>query len=253
MMQLAVRVREGVMRRSASIAAFVLSAALVALAIDRLFPTFTGSGGDMAQHYALVYWFSHHWMPPAHNAAMVALEGSPVAAQFVAALLGRGLGSPFRGMQLEALASVALIWSAIAALLTMLPGRRRWVALEALAVILALDTSHGPLQLDVHGFEIVTNFFLAQIVAQAAFWWLAVFLVRRKLSGHTHLSSAVPIAVAAVLLTFVHGVPAVELLMLVGCLSAAEAVDPMAQAAPHCEVVPGSGRPAGAHRDRDAS
>jgi hypothetical protein len=225
MTELAVHVRQGVMRRPASIAAVVWSAALAALAINRLFPTFTGSGADMANHYALVYWFSHHWLPPTHNAAMLPLEGSPVASQFVAALLGRGLGSPFRGMQLEALASVALIWWAIAALLSMLPGRRRWVALAALGVILTLDTSHGPLQLDVHGFEIVTNFFLAQIVAQTAFWWLAFFLVRRKLSGHTHLSSAVPVAVAAVLLTYVHGVPAVELLMLVGCLSAAEAVD----------------------------
>jgi hypothetical protein len=225
MTELAVHIREGVMRRSAGIAAVGLSAALAALAIYRLFPTFTGSGADMANHYALVYWFSHHWLSPAHNAAMQPLEGSPVVAQFVAGLLGRGLGSPFRGMQLEALASVALIWWAIAALLSMLPGRRRWVALVALAVILTLDTSHGPLQLDVHGFEIVTNFFLAQIVAQIAFWWLALFLVRRKLSGHTYLSSAVPIAVVAVLLTYVHGVPAVELLMLVGCVSAAEVVE----------------------------
>ena len=51
-------IREGVMRRSAGIAAVVLSAALAALAIYRLFPTFTGSGADMANHYALVYWLS---------------------------------------------------------------------------------------------------------------------------------------------------------------------------------------------------
>src|SRR5207253_336929 len=115
----------------------------------RTFGTFTGGGADMAHHYELVYWFSHHWrLPPAHDPALLEMSTYPPGAHILAALVGRVVGSPFRGMQLVALFGVLLIWCAIAALLTMLPGRRRWVATGLLAVFLALDSSGGPLRLD---------------------------------------------------------------------------------------------------------
>jgi hypothetical protein len=128
-------------------------------------------------------------------------------------------------MQLVAVASIVVIWCAIAALLTILPGPRRWVALCALAAVLALNTSIGPLQLDVYGFEIIGNFFFAEAVGQAVVWWLVWFTVHRRLTGHSPISTAVPIAVVAVALTFVHVLPAVELLVLVGCLCATELLE----------------------------
>jgi hypothetical protein len=205
----------------------VMSGVLALLAIGaRTFATFTGGGADMAHHYALVYWFSHHWtLPRAHDAALAEMTHYPPAAHILAALLGRVVGSPFRGMQLVAIAAVVLIWCAIAALLTTLPGRRRWVALAALAAVLALDTSAGPLRLEVHGFEILGNFFFSQVVGQAIVWWLLWFAVRRRLAGRSSISTARPIAIVAVLSTFFHVLPAVELLVLVGCLSAAELLE----------------------------
>jgi hypothetical protein len=186
----------------------------------RTYRTFTGGGADMAHHYQLVSWYNHHWTPP----RAMDMARYPPGAHILAAEVGRLVGSPFRGMQLVAITGIVVIWSAIAALLTFLPGRRRWVAVGALALVLALDTSAGPLRLDVHGFEIVLNFFFAEAVAQGVVWWSVWFAVHRRLAVRSPISTAVPLAIAAVLLTFVHLLPAVELLVLVGCLCAAELV-----------------------------
>jgi hypothetical protein len=189
----------------------------------RTLGTFTGGGADMAHHYALVYWFSTHWsLPHTHDAALAEMTRYPPAAHVVAALVGRVVGSPFRGMQLVALGAVVLIWCAIALLLTILPGNRRWAALGALVALLVLDVHGGLLRVQVNGFEIVGNFFFAQVVGQALVWWAVWFAVRRRLAGGPPISIAAPIAVTAVLSTWIHVLPAVELLVLVGCLCADE-------------------------------
>ena len=186
---------------------------------------FTGSGADMGNHYALAYWFAHHWtMPGADDLTVGIIARNPPVANIAAALVGRVAGSTFMGMYLVAAAAVVLVWCALAALLALLPAPRRWIALGGLTVLLALNTSAGPLRLDVHGFEIVINYFFAQIVAQAVVWWLVWFAVRRRLKGRSAISTAVPIAVVAVVSTYIHALAAVELLALVGCLATTEAV-----------------------------
>ena len=133
--------------RSASLVIAIVSGVVGLMAVGaRTFATFTGGGADMAHHYALVFWFSNHWTLPAPDAGLSTMASYPPVAHVVAGLLGRVVDSPFRGMQLVAIAAVVMIWCAIAALLTTLPGRRRWIAFAALAAFLALDTSAGPLQ-----------------------------------------------------------------------------------------------------------
>ena len=186
---------------------------------------FTGSGADMGNHYALAYWFAHNWtMPGADDLTVGIIARNPPAANIAAALVGRVAGSTFMGLYVVATAALVLVWCALAALLALLPAPRRWIALGGLTVLLALNTSAGPLRLDVHGFEIVINFFFAQIAAQAVVWWLVWFAVRRRLKGRSAISTAVPIAVVAVVSTYIHALAAVELLALVGCLATTEAV-----------------------------
>jgi hypothetical protein len=213
-------------RRLGVVVALVSVAAGLAAIGARTLAAFTGGGADMAHHYALVYWFTHHWTPPtADNSDMASMTDYPPAAHILAAQVGRLVDSPFRGMQLVAIAAVVSIWCAVAALITMLPNPRRWVALAALAGVLLLSTSAGPLEIQPHGFEIIGNFFFAQLVGQAFVWWAAWFSVRRQISERSWISTALPIAVAAVLSTTVHVLPAVELLLVVGCLAAAELLD----------------------------
>ena len=186
---------------------------------------FTGWGADPVGHYSLAYWFAHHWtLPAADDLTWHIIADNPPAAYIAAALVGRVAGSTFMGMYLVASAAVVLVWCALAALLALLPAPRRWIALGGLTLLLALNTSAGPLRLDVHGFEIVINYFFAQIAAQAVVWWLVWFAVRRRLKGRSAISTAVPIAVVAVLSTYIHALAAVELLALVGCLATTEAV-----------------------------
>jgi hypothetical protein len=221
------RPRDRNSRRSAGLVLALLCLALALIAIGlRIVGPFTGGGADMAHHYALVDWFSHHWaLPDAQNSYLSAMREYPPVAHILAALTGRAIDSPFRGMQLVANVAVVVIWSAVAAILALLPGRRRWIALASLALLLLLNTSAGPLHLQPHGFEVILNFFFAQVVGQALVWWLVWFAVRRRLAGRSAISTALPTAVIAVLATSVHVVPAVQLLVLVGCLSAAELLD----------------------------
>ena len=186
---------------------------------------FTGWGADPIGHYSLAYWFAHHWtMPVADDLTWRIIADNPPAANIAAAVVGHIVGSTFMGMYLVASAAVVLVWCALAALLALLPPPRRWIALGLLTLLLALNTSAGPLRLDVHGFEIVLNYFFAQIAAQAVVWWLVWFVIVRRLKGRSAVSTAVPIAIVAVLATYVHGLAAVELLALVGCLATAETV-----------------------------
>ena len=218
------RLRERVASPTAAMALALVSvvAGLVAIGA-RTLATFTGGGADMAHHYTLVYWFTHHWTPPtADNSDLASMTDYPPAAHILAAQVGRLVDSPFRGMQLVAIAAVVSIWCAVASLLALLPNPRRWVALAALAGVLLSSTSAGPLEIQPHGFEIIGNFFFAQLVGQALVWWAVWFSVRRQMAERSWISTALPIAVAAVLSTTVHVLPAVELLVVVGCLAAAE-------------------------------
>jgi hypothetical protein len=186
---------------------------------------FTGWGADPSGHYSLAYWFARHWtMPAPEDLTWGITAHNPPAANIAAALVGHIVGSTFMGMYLVASAAVVLVWCALAALVALLPEPRRWIALGALTLTLAFNTSAGPLRLNVHGFEIVLNYFLAQIAAQAVVWWLVWFSVVHTLRGRSFLSTALPIAIVAVLSTYVHGVGSVELLALLGCLATAETV-----------------------------
>ena len=172
---------------------------------------FTGWGADPVGHYSLAYWFAHHWtLPAADDLTWHIIADNPPAANIAAALVGHVVGSTFMGLYLAAAAAVVLVWCALAALLALLPAPRRWLALGGLTLLLAFNTSAGPLRLNVHGFEIVLNYFFAQIVAQAVVWWLVWFAVLRRLKGRSAVSTAVPIAIVAVLSTYVHALGSVE-------------------------------------------
>ena len=126
-------------RLAAVIALASVVVALITIAV-RALGSFTGGGADMAHHYALVHWFTQHWTPPgAGDADLASLTDYPPGAHMLGALVGRVVDSPFRGMQLTAVAAVVLIWCAVAALLALLPGRRGWVAMAALAGLLLLN------------------------------------------------------------------------------------------------------------------
>jgi hypothetical protein len=203
--------------------AFAIAAAIGAVVF--VWPIFTGGGADMANHYALVYWIYHHWtFPPDDNVALASMARYPPGAHAVAAIVGHVVGSPFRGMQLVAIAAVAAIWTAIAMLLRLLPTARAFIAFAFVGLVLVLDVAHGPLRYQVHGYEIVANFFFAQAVGQALVWSLVWFAGREYIAGRRWNRTAIAIGFVAVLATWVHVLASVELLVLQLCVCSAEAL-----------------------------
>lgn len=185
---------------------------------------FSGSV-DLANHYALVHWiYDHVALPAAPDANLGDMAFYPPGSHALAAMAGRLVGSPMLGMQVISLASVALIWLAIAGVLGFLPGIRRWIALGVLALILLLAAPNGPLPIQLHGWEIISNYFFAQVVGQVAFWvalfWVA-WCMRRRMSFAWVLW---PLAITTVLCTEIHLVGASETLGLLWLMSIRESV-----------------------------
>lgn len=183
---------------------------------------FYGGGADMAHHFAVVHWFSEH-PTTARPARLLEMAYYPAGAHWLAVPVGRVLGSPFAGMHHVALVAVAAVWCAIGALLCCLPRRRAAVAVGVVTVVL-LSTGPGPVELQLHGHEVIENFFFSQLVAQAAFWAAVWWTTRSLVRGASSARALVPLAVTAVLLTWVHALPALQAAALVGLLAVGESV-----------------------------
>lgn len=202
----------------------ILAIALIAAILLSVSKVFSGSV-DLANHYLLVDWiYDHMALPSVPSLSLGDMAFYPPGSHVIAAVVGRFTGSPVLGMQIVALVAVAVIWLAIAGILSLLPGIRRWTALGVLAVILLLAAPTGPLQIQLHGWEIISNYFFAQAVGQAVFWvallWTAWCWVRRSSFAFT----AWPLAITAVLCTEVHLVGAFETLVLLWLISGWEFV-----------------------------
>lgn len=202
----------------------VALAGLSAAVLFAISKVFSGSV-DLANHYALVHWiYGHLSLPSAPDPYLGDMAYYPPGSHALAAIVGRLVGSPMLGMQLVAFTAVAVIWLAIAGMLGLLPGIRRWVALVVLALVLLLAAPNGPLPIELHGWEIIGNYFFAQVVGQAVFWvallWTA-WCARRRLSFAWVVW---PLAIVTLLCTQVHLVGAFETLGLLWLVSIKETV-----------------------------
>ncbi|AUT60262.1 hypothetical protein C2L65_12090 [Paraburkholderia terrae] len=90
----------------------------------------------------------------------------PRIAHLIAAGIGLYLDSAITGLQIAATASLLLAWIAIAYILTAFPWRGRLLSLTMLSVVLLANKLFFKLQ--IFGEEIVSDFFFAQLAAQAA-------------------------------------------------------------------------------------
>lgn len=192
-----------------------LLAVLVVLAwfMDKLW----SSSVDLGHHYALVARLAEHFqLPKVVDNSLGEMNIYPHGAHFVAAMLGMLTGSNLLGMHVLSLLALVAIWGGLIYLLMRLPNPTRWWALLSLLGLLKLNKWLDILQL--HGNELVGNFFFAQIVAQAgliliiiAAWWCESSTIgtwRRN----------VLIIVMAWILAYVHLLPVVELLGVFGFL-----------------------------------
>ena len=206
----------------------VLPLALILLATlwvvrDRAFGLWSHSV-DLGIHYAKVSRIAERGVtPPAFDPALGQLISFyPRWAHISAAFLGKWTGSSLVGMQVVVLGAVALLWGAVGLGLGTLPRRAMFAAFTLVMTALALNARW--LGLEIHGYEIVDNYFFAHLVSQAAvigFIVGALWLERLGVAAHrTYLFLGAGVLVADNL----HFTPAVVLLGLLALLVLADFV-----------------------------
>lgn len=175
----------------------------------------------MAHHFAVVHWFTRHPGSP-RPAGLQEMSYYPPGAHWTAVAVQGLIGSPFAAMNLVGIASVAGVWLGIGGVLASLPLRRAAPALVVTGLVLAASARPGPLDLQLHGYEVVGNYFYSQVVGQAVFWLLALLTVRSLVGRRSWLRSVVPLSVGALLLTEVHALPALQAVVLLGTVALRE-------------------------------
>lgn len=139
-------------------------------------------------------------------------------------MLARLVGSPLLGLHLTALLAIFVCWASLAAMLLSLPRRAAIGSALGLALLLALN--RFTLQLDLHGAEVINNYFFAQLVAQAFVLVMVALALRLEQAAvaawlrHAVLGLAVYVAAsthllpALMLLAVFFGLAGLELLQL---------------------------------------
>jgi len=186
--------------------------------------------GDFAHHYALVARIFEHWQfPDVFDLSLGEMNYYPRWSHYGAAWIGHFFGSPLVGMQVLAISALLLIWTALGLMAVSL---HRWAGVLACAALAGLLVANKWLRLDVHGTEIVGNYFFAQMVAQSVVL-VAVFSVlqmeTRKVSPLVRYGFLVVVVVATV---GIHLLPALELLALLFALIAVDLWSQAQQQAP---------------------
>lgn len=171
---------------------------------------------DLAHHYALAYRIAENFnLVNSNDPTLGEMNYYPRLSHIVAAIVGWPLHSTFLGLQVVSLLSLAAIWGAFIYMLNTLP--RRVARASTLTLVLLLVVNRYVFHFDVHGGEIVGNYFYSQLVGQAVAilsMAVAVFLEVRRGRGTAYVFLIGVIA----LNTGVHLLPTLELLGLLGGL-----------------------------------
>ncbi|MCG2583613.1 hypothetical protein [Massilia sp. TS11] len=140
----------------------LLALALLLFTVEHMW----GNTGDLAHHYALVTRLMENWgLAHAGDVSLGEMNYYPRASHVLAAVLGSVLGSPLAGLHVLSLLAVFTVWGALAAIVFDLPKRIGRGAALVLVLLLSVNALSG--MLDLHGGEIVINYFYAQLVGQA--------------------------------------------------------------------------------------
>ena len=167
----------------------------------------------MAHHYALAFRIAENWTLPHADPSLGDMNQYPRISHSLAAIVGLVFNSTFLGLQLISLASLALLWGAVIAIIYTLPSRVAFISL--FGTICAFIANRAYLHLELHGTELVGNYFFSQLVAQAAVMAaiaLAIYLEVKKL----HTNAVLLILAGITYVTVgIHLMPALELLGVV--------------------------------------
>lgn len=172
---------------------------------------------DLAHHYALAYRIAEDWTLPNVDPSLGEMSHYPRISHTLAAIVGLIFNSTFIGLQLVSLASLAVLWGAVIAIVCTLPWRAAIISLIGMVCLFVANRAYA--QFELHGSELVGNFFYSQLVAQAvvmATLALAIYLEVRKSHAITII---ILLTAIAYITTSIHLMPALELLGVIAGLA----------------------------------
>jgi len=177
---------------------------------------------DLAHHYALAARIAEYWtLPPGIDPTLGEMNFYPRTSHLLAAIMGKFFGSPLIGIQLVSLLSLIVLWAGLAFMVLSLPRSVGMKTAATLAVLLVLNWVL--LGADVHGGEIVGNFFYSQLVAQASIVFglaIALSLDKKEVKSSIRYSFLIALIYFA---TGIHLLPASQLLGFLLAMIAFEA------------------------------
>ena len=171
---------------------------------------------DLAHHYALAFRISEQWiMTSSTDPTLGEMNIYPRGSHVIAAMAGVLLNSTFLGVQITSLVSLAFLWLCALLVINSLPGKMAKVSLAALTgliVINALTT-----KFELHGREIVKNYFFAQLVGHSILFASIVLAIKlEKRLGVIWSVSA--LAILMLVNAAIHLLAAIEMLGLIVAL-----------------------------------
>ncbi|AKU13722.1 hypothetical protein AzCIB_3829 [Azoarcus sp. CIB] len=198
------------MKNSSDIAQRWLTAVTIAAMILTAAPQLWSTSVDFAHHYALVARLSEFWaMPLGVDPSLGEMNQYPRYAHVAAAIVGILVNSPLLGMHLVGVIAFVLLWYFISAILL----RQDDVDLPAsLIFAVAMLAIAGRMGLEIHGYEIVENYFFSQVVGQAVVFLALVVHAWGNDKYGSPLAGYVVLAIFGVLSAGIHLLPAMELL-----------------------------------------
>lgn len=179
---------------------------LVLLNIDEMW----GRSVDLAHHYVLAFRLAEQFnLSSAYDPTLGEMSYYPRLSHMLSAIVGMLVGSTLLGIQLTALASLFIIWFCYVYLVGTLP---RALAIASIVFLTLLTfLNKRVFHLEVHGNEIIDNYFFSQLVAQSlAILVIVLAFISERKSGRW---AAYFVLVAGIFIdTGVHLLPTLELL-----------------------------------------
>jgi len=121
---------------------------------------------DTAHHYALILRFYETWGKPVQiDSSLGEMNHYPHYAHALAAMLGTIVNSPFLGMNLLVLISLILLWYSVSLVLNRQEDNQFIIHFPFIILFFFLSK-----RFEIHGHEIVGNYFFSQFVGQAIFF-----------------------------------------------------------------------------------
>ena len=169
---------------------------------------------DLAHHYALAYRISEHWwLTTVSDPTLGEMIIYPRGSHVIAAIFGTFFSSTFIGIQLITLASIAIIWLSILIILDSMP--RRIANTTLLVFFLIYMINAFVLHFNLHGHEVIGNFFYSQILAHA-FLYLSLIYSMRIERKFGEIWAAIFLTFTMFFIATIHLLPAIQILGIIG-------------------------------------